>query len=67
MYNELKILYTALGHVNKTRTQQSLTHLIYDLSSLVVLTSKSRTLSLPKQNKTNPILKTLYVKKVQQI
>ena len=29
--------------VNKTRTQQSLTHLIYDLSSLVVLASKSRT------------------------
>ena len=47
---------------------ESLTHLIYNLSSLVVLASKSRsTLSLTKQNKTNAILKTLYVKKVQQI
>ena len=29
-----------------------------------MLASKSRTLSLTKQNKTNAILKTLYVKKV---
>ena len=34
---------------------------------LLVLASKSRTLSLTKQNKTNAILKTLYVKKVEQI
>ena len=40
---------------------------MYNLSSLVVLASKSRTLSLTKQNKTNAILKTLYVKKIQQI
>ena len=30
---------------------------------MVVLASKSRTLSRTKQNKTNAILKTLYVKK----
>ena len=40
---------------------------MYNLSSLLVLASKSRTLSLTKQNKTNAILKTLYAKKVQQI
>ena len=81
MYNEQKIciLHEAAGaefivqsasacickqNMNLT---VSLTHLIYNLSSLLVLASKSRTLSLTKQNKTNAILKTLYAKKVQQI
>ena len=57
MHNERKILYICI---------LCLPRLIYNLSTLLVLASKTRTLSLTKQNKTNAILKTS-AKKAQQI
>ena len=62
------IVHSASACICKQNTNLTVSNTfnIY-LSSLVVLASRSRTLSLPKQSKTNPILKTLYVKKVQQI
>ena len=65
------IVHSASACICKQNTNLTVSNtfniFIYDLSSLVVLASKSCTLSQPKQNKANPILKTLYVKKVQQI
>ena len=61
------IVHSASACICKENTNLTVTHLIYNLSSLLVLASKSRKLSLTKQNKTNAILKTLYAKKVQQI
>ena len=62
------IVHSASACICKQKNElNSLTHLIDNLSSLVILASQSRTLSLTKQNRTNAILKTLYDVKFEEL
>ena len=73
MYNERKILYTARG-CQAECSIENFEFIVHSESACIckqntnltvsnVLASKSYTLTLTKQNKTNAILKTLYAKK----